>query len=101
MVENSDSLYLNISADCQEAFAYIQNPLIEPEEIYVSVPFIYKTNYVKLINPSNLAITFEWICKSEKDIIEAEFIPKQGTLEPRSDTLIRYNITYHSSKIKN
>lgn len=101
MVENGDSYYLNVLADCQEAFAYIQEPLILPQEIFVEVPLVYKTNYIKLVNPSNLDISFEWIDKNEKNVLNSEFIPSKGIIKAKSDTLIRYNIIYYSSKLIN
>ncbi len=38
MLQHSDSYFINILADCQEAYAYLDMTVIQPKDIFVSVP---------------------------------------------------------------
>ncbi len=100
MIENSKSFYVNLEANCQEAIAYLDTTVIQPNDIYVSVPIRFKDNIIKIVNPSNLPVNFRWeeIFKNEE--IKVSFSPNNGVVEPRSVRDIRFSATYYSSKIK-
>ena len=97
MIENSESIFLNIFADCQESYAYVENPIIEPKNIFLSVPIQSNNNIIKLVNPSNLPVRFKWENIFEKDKRIVEFKPHTGLIDPNSYILIEHNITYYSS----
>lgn len=101
MVQNSDSLFINIHADCQEAFAYIDKILINPANIFVGVPINYENNLIRIVNPSNLPINFEWETLNDPDEKIIEFYPRRGTVRPRSYVEVSYRMTYYMSNLIN
>lgn len=96
-VQNSDSYCIRTIADCQESIAYIDKALIRPKNVFVGVPITYENNLLRIINPSNLPINFEWesILDSEEKTIE--FYPVKGTVKARSFVEIYYKMTYYQS----
>jgi hypothetical protein len=99
MIENSESYFVNIHADCQEASAYLDTTIIQPSNIYVSVPIRYRDNIINLVNPSNLPIKFRWEEVFKNDEIKVSFSPNVGILPPRSKKEIRFSATYFSSNL--
>jgi hypothetical protein len=97
IIEHSEPMFMNIYADCQEAFAYIANPIIKPTNILLSTPINADDNMIKLVNPSNLQIHFKWenIFESEKRVIE--FSPQSGIIEPNSFVIIKHKMIYYTS----
>lgn len=98
MIESSDSLFINLTADCQDGKAYLNKTIFTPQNIYVSVPIIDK---IKIINPSNLPINFKWEEINIADKIKASFYPSKGLIQPRSEKEIKFNIIYNESNYKN
>jgi len=94
---HSDSVYINYHADCQEALAYISRTLIAPKSIYVSVPITFENNMLKIFNPSNLPVDFEWENFNIEDEKYIEFSPVKGTVQPRSSIQISYRMIFYSS----
>ena len=74
--------------------------MIKPKNIYVGVPITFNDNAIRIINPSNLPINFEWenIFIPDEKIIE--FSPITGTIPPRSFIEIHYKMTFNLSKKK-
>ncbi len=99
MIENSESYFVNLKADCQEAFAYFDTTVLKPQHIYVSVPLKFNDNYFNLVNPSNLPINFNFEEIDKPDEVEIHFSPKNGTVPPRSSKMIKFNAVYYQSKI--
>lgn len=99
LIENSDSFFINVFADCQEAFAYIDKVFINPSSIYVGVPVKYQNNQVRIFNPSNLPINYEWENVYDQDEKIIEFFPNKGSIKPRSYVEIFYKMTFFISKI--
>jgi len=97
MVMHSDSIFVNWHADCQEAFAYLDKTFINPKSIYVSVPVTYDNNSIKIINPSNLPVNFEWENKNIEDDKYIEFSPKKGTIQLKSSVEITYKMLFYLS----
>lgn len=97
MVQSSESLFINVYADCQEAFAYIDKTLINPANLFVGVPINFENNLVRIVNPSNLPINFEWQTINNPDEKIIEFYPRRGIVRPRSYVEISYRMTYFSS----
>lgn len=97
MIEHSESLFLNIFADCQEAYAYIENPIIRSETITLGIPITVGDNMIKIVNPSNLPINFKWENIYEADKRSCEFIPNSGLIEPNSYVMIKHKIIYYTS----
>jgi len=97
MIENSESTYLNVYADVQEAVAYLSTTEITPKNIYVSVPVVYNNNLITLVNPSNIPINFSWRNIMVNDDITAEFIPSTGTVPPKSSLDISYKVLFFKS----
>jgi hypothetical protein len=96
LVEHSESSFLTMNADCEEAYAYFDQTCIEPREIFVAVPVKHRNNKIKLINPSNLPIHFEWK-KIKENNLDVSFTPNQGTVNPRSFVEITYSFLFHTS----
>ena len=101
MIENSESLFINIHADCQEANAYIDKTLINPVNIFVGVPINFENNLFRIVNPSNLPINFELQSINNPDEKIIEFYPRRGTVRPRSYVEISYRMTYFLCKLIN
>lgn len=99
MIENSESYFINIHADCQEALAYLDTTIIQPSNIYVSVPIKFKDNIINLINPSNLPIKFRWEEVFKNEEIKVSFSPNVGIIPPKSKKEIRFSATYFSSNL--
>jgi hypothetical protein len=99
MVMHSDSVFVNCHADCQEAYAYLSKTLITPKNIYVSVPITYDNNSLKIINPSNLPINFDWENLKIEDEKYIEFSPTKGTVQPKSSVEISYRMIFYLSKL--
>lgn len=97
MIESSESYFINIHADCQEALAYLDTTIIQPSNIYVSVPIKFKDNIINLINPSNLPIKFRWEEVFKNEEIKVSFSPNVGIIPANSKKEIRYSATYFSS----
>jgi hypothetical protein len=97
MIKNSESYFVNLHADCQEAFAYIDTTSILPTNIYVSVQINYKENYFQLINPSNLPINFSFDEIDIPDKVEIHLSPNNGKIPPRTAKMIKFNATYYQS----
>jgi len=98
LVQNSESLFINVHADCQEAVAYIDKIHINPLNIFVSVPISFENNTIRIVNPSNLQINFEWDNINNLDEKIIEFYPRKGVVKPRSYVEISYSMTYFMSK---
>ena len=94
MVENSESTYINIYGDVQEAIAYLSAIEVIPSNIYVSVPIVYNNNIITLVNPSNIPISFNWKNIFINDDITAEFSPSIGTVPPKSSLDISYKVLF-------
>jgi len=97
-VMNGESKFLRVKANCQLADCYLDEILIKPEKIFISTPVIHGNNSFKMINPSNLPITFKWDSidiPEEKQIL---FFPESGTIEPNSVQEIKYKIIFHTIK---
>lgn len=99
MVMHSDSVFVNYHADCQEAYAYLNKTLIAPKNIYVSVPITFENNSLRVINPSNLPVSFEWENANIEDEKYIEFSPLKGTIQPRSYVDVSYRMIFYSSNI--
>lgn len=89
---------MNIHADCQESFGFIDKILIKPKNIYVGVPITFNDNTIRIINPSNLPINFEWENIFIPDDKIIEFSPITGKIPPRSFIEIHYKMTFNLSK---
>ncbi len=98
MVQHSESLFISIHADCQEAFAYIDKVLINPVNIFVTVPISFENNLIRIVNPSNLPVNFEWENIHSPDEKIIQFYPRKGLIKPRSYVEISYKMIYYMSK---
>lgn len=96
-VMNVDPKFIRVKANCQLADCYLEETLIAPEEAFISTPIKYKSNSFKMINPSNLPVSFNWETIENEDKV-IKFEPKIGTILPNSVCEIKYNIIYHTSK---
>ena len=94
LAENAESAFINFTAQCEEAFAFIENTMIIPKEIFLTMPIVANNNTITIINPSNLPITFKWDNLFEADRITAEFEPNSGTIPPHSKQNITFKIIY-------
>ena len=94
MVEDSSSNYINYTVQCEEAFAYIENTMIIPKEIFLTMPIVANNNTITIVNPSNLPVSFKWDNLFEADKITAEFEPNSGTIMPHSKQEIKFKIIY-------
>ena len=94
LAENAESAFINFTAQCEEAFAFIENTMIIPKEIFLTMPIVANNNTITIINPSNLPITFKWDNLFEADRITAEFEPNSGTIPPHSKLNITFKIIY-------
>jgi len=100
MIQYSESLFINIHADCQEAFAYIDKTLINPVNFFVGVPISFENNIIRIVNPSNLPIDFEWLTVNNPDEKIIEFYPRRGIVRPRSYVEVSYRMTFFLSNYK-
>jgi len=94
---NSDSLFVNYHADCQQPLAHLDKYYILPKNIFVNLPLSFEQNKLRIVNPSNLPINFEWEnvkIPQEKSI---EFTPLTGTVMPNSSVDIYFKMIYYSS----
>ena len=98
MIKHSDSMFINYHADCQQPLAYLDKNYILPSNIFVNVPLSFEQNILRIINPSNLPINFEWenIKIPEEKLVE--FNPISGIIEPNSSVEISFRMIYYSSK---
>jgi hypothetical protein len=96
LIENGENQFTTLFADCQQAFAYIDEPIIKPETIFVTVPIKHGDNGFNLVNPSNLPISFKWNNRIETEVVKTKFTPEQGIIPPRSYTRITYQATYYT-----
>ena len=92
MIEHSDSYYININADCEEAFGYLDTTLITSKEIFLTVPL---NSHLKIINPTNIPLHFKW-GEVNNEELKAVFHPKQGLVRPRSFQEIKCEFTFFS-----
>jgi hypothetical protein len=99
-VQNSDSYFIRVFADCQECLAYIDKALIRPKNVFVGVPISFENNLLRIINPSNLPINYEWESNFDSEEKTIEFYPVKGTVKARSFVEIYYKMTYYQSRIK-
>lgn len=95
-VFNGDSTFLRLEGNLQTSNCYIDETIIQPENIFISTPIIYKANSFKMINPSNLPVSFKWTNKNNKDGTQAFFMPNEGIIRPESEITIKYDITFHA-----
>jgi hypothetical protein len=97
MILHSDSIFINYHADCQQPLAYLDRYYILPSNIFVNLPLSFEQNKIKIINPSNLPIHFEWenVKIPEEKLIE--FSPKKGKVLPNSSLDIYFTMIYYSS----
>ena len=86
--------YINFSAQCEEAEAYITDTFIIPKEIFLTMPIQHNNNIITIINPSNLPIHFKWDNVFEADKLSAEFEPNTGEIPPHSKIDINFKIIY-------
>jgi len=86
--------YLNFSAQCEEAEAYILDTFIIPKEIFLTMPIQHNNNIITIINPSNLPIHFKWDNVFEADKLSAEFEPNTGEIPPHGKVDINFKIVY-------
>ena len=95
ITKNSDKkCYINFSAQCEEAEAYILDTFIIPKEIFLTMPIQHNNNIITIINPSNLPIHFKWDNVFEADKLTAEFEPNTGEIPPHSKIDINFKIVY-------
>jgi len=86
--------YINFSAQCEEAEAYILDTFIIPKEIFLTMPIQHNNNIITIINPSNLPIHFKWDNVFEADKLSAEFEPNTGEIPPHGKVDINFKIVY-------
>ena len=98
MIMDSESLFVNYHADCQQVFAHLDKYYILPKNIYVNLPISFEQNKIKIVNPSNLPINFEWENVKIPEEKWIEFIPSSGRVMPNSSMEIHFKMIYYSSK---
>lgn len=98
---HSDSLLVNYHADCQKPLAHFDKYYILPKNIFVNVPLSFEGNKLKIINPSNLPINFEWENVKIPEEKFIEFTPNTGTVMPGSYIEVYFKMIYYSSNLKN
>lgn len=98
MIMHSESLFVNFHADCQQPLAYLDKNYIVPKNIFVNVPISFEHNTIKIINPSNLPINFEWENVKIQEEKYIEFYPQSGIVNPNSSIEIYFKMLYYSSK---
>ena len=86
--------YINFSAQCEEAEAYITETFLYPKEIFLTMPIQHNNNKITIINPSNLPIHFKWDNVFEVDKLSAEFEPNTGEIPPHGKMDINFKIVY-------
>ena len=86
--------YINFSAQCEEAEAYILDTFIIPKEIFLTMPIQHNNNVITIVNPSNLPIHFKWDNVFEADKLTAEFEPNTGEIPPHGKIDINFKIVY-------
>ena len=91
---STENNFINFKVQCEVAEAYIENTIIQPKEIFLTMPIIHKKNTVTIINPSNLPIHFKWDNVFEAEKLTAEFEPNEGVINPHSKIDITYKIVY-------
>ena len=89
-----DNSFINFTGRCEEAIAYIEDTIIKPKQIFLTMPIIHKKNKVTIINPSNLPVHFKWDNVFEAEKLTAEFEPNEGIINPHSKIDIKYKIVY-------
>jgi len=86
--------YINFNIQCEEAEAYIEDTLIIPKEIFLTMPIQHNNNKITIINPSNLPVHFKWDNVFEVDKLTAEFEPNTGEVPPHGKIDINFKIVY-------
>lgn len=102
MVEDSDSLFLQVHAEIQKPKVYVNRNTVELGRIYAGVKEIVeydngknKSQSLELVNYGNLPVKFKWEEKNEKGRLIAAFEPSEGIIPPKSKARITFEMTVY------